>query len=157
MHCTTFPSHRRVLRSSPVCRLPFDEASASTARQMVKRFVREVDHGSLADDSQLVASELVANAVRHGVGPVWLALRHVIDTDGGQALHLLVGDHGPGCRLDPPAGGDPLSCHRTSGRGLCIVDSLATVWGSTLIRGKHVVWAALQITPAESAFVILPR
>jgi anti-sigma regulatory factor (Ser/Thr protein kinase) len=148
MYSSTLPCHRRVLRSSPICRLPFDEASARTARQVVKRFVREAHHCPQEDDSQLIVSELVANAVRHGADPIWLALRHVISGDGGQALHLLVGDHGPGCHLVLPPRDELFGRHRTSGRGLCIVDALATVWGSTCTHGKHIVWATLQITPS---------
>lgn len=102
----------------------------------------------LEEDTLLIVSELVTNAVRHGAGPVWLCLRHVTQSDGAEALHLLVGDHGSGCDLDAePVGA---AAESTSGRGLGIVDALASTWGSTQAQGHHIMWASLEIAPSSS-------
>ncbi|OAR26816.1 hypothetical protein A8W25_00465 [Streptomyces sp. ERV7] len=141
------PVCRHILRSSPIHCLPLDPGSAGAARRYVHAFLGAARHGALEEDSLLIVSELVTNAVRHGAGPVWFCLRHVTQSDGVEALHLLVGDHGPGCDLDAEPTGE--AADSTSGRGLGIVDALASSWGSTQARGHHIMWASLQIMPSS--------
>ncbi|MGI4896723.1 MAG: ATP-binding protein [Janthinobacterium lividum] len=69
--------------------------------------------------AELLTSELVANALEHGSGPVVLSLTH--DEDG-----ILVGisdqETGlPALRSQAPGA--------TAGRGIALVDALATAWG----------------------------
>ncbi|MFD9789823.1 ATP-binding protein [Streptomyces sp. NPDC059070] len=161
MYSTIRPGYRRIVRSSPVHCLPLEPGSAGAARRYVAAFLGGARHGALArggaleEDTLLVVSELVTNAVRHGAGPIWLCLRHVTQSDGREALHLLVGDHGPGCDLDALPTGP--STDATSGRGLGIVDALASAWGSTRARNHHVMWASLRIVPSASAAPPPPR
>lgn len=69
--------------------------------------------------AELLTSELVVNALAHGRGPVVLSLTH--DEEG-----ILVGisDHEervPTLRVQSPSA--------TDGRGIALVDALATTWG----------------------------
>ncbi|MFI1105739.1 ATP-binding protein [Streptomyces melanogenes] len=149
MRSTIRPVCRHVLRSSPIYCLPFDPGSAGAARGYVHAFLGGVRRDGLEEDSLLIVSELVTNAVRHGAGPVWFCLRHVTQSDGVEALHVLVGDHGPGCGRD--AGSTVEATDSTSGRGLGIVDALASSWGSTRAQGHHIMWASLEIAPSSGA------
>ena len=67
----------------------------------------------------LLTSEVVTNAVQHGLGPITLQL---IPKDG--TIRVEVSDAGPGL----PEIRHPTSA-QGSGRGMLIVDSLATAWG----------------------------
>lgn len=89
-----------------------------------------------SDDTVLVASELVTNAVRHGDGGIVTRLR-VVDDE----VHLSVSDDGaalPALRHVPVGGGGG------GGLGLHIVERLARRWGvePAGARGKT-VWAVL--------------
>ncbi|PKV83012.1 ATP-binding protein [Streptomyces sp. TLI_146] len=143
------PVCRHILRSSPIYCLPLDPGSAGAARGYVHAFLGGARRDALEEDSLLIVSELVTNAVRHGAGPVWFCLRHVTQSDGAEALHVLVGDHGSGCDRD--AGATVEATDSTSGRGLCIVDALASSWGSTQAQGHHIMWASLEIMPSSGA------
>ena len=75
----------------------------------------------LLDLVELLASEVVTNAVIHGRGPVELLLN-----DDGSRLKVDVGDGKPGPLPWMP--GQPADGHER-GRGLLIVDYLADRWG----------------------------
>ena len=104
-------------------------ASAAQARACMRGAAAA--HPSL-DDLELVASELVANAVEHGGGPIELALdeapgrlRITVSSDAGSAEPEVVS-----AAMD--AG---------SGRGLALVSSLAERWGWERVDGRLAVWA----------------
>jgi anti-sigma regulatory factor (Ser/Thr protein kinase) len=110
----------------------------------------------VVDDAALLVSELVTNAVHHGSGP---SLR-VRTRRQGHTLRCQVHDDGPGtptarpvphARPVPTEEGGLLAEH---GRGLHLVEVIATRWGSftdtRLPRGQHVVWFELE-TPASPA------
>lgn len=73
------------------------------------------------DTVLLLVSEIVTNAVRHAATPFELS----IAVDGAQVTVAVV-DHD---RAHPPTVQNPLP-NDTSGRGLRIVDELATSWGT---------------------------
>jgi two-component sensor histidine kinase len=73
------------------------------------------------DTVLLLVSEIVTNAVRHAATPFELTI-----TVDGEQVTVAVIDHD---RAHPPTVRNPQP-HDTSGRGLRIVDQLATSWGT---------------------------
>jgi anti-sigma regulatory factor (Ser/Thr protein kinase) len=115
----------------PLARAP---SAGAVARAAVRdRFVDALDRDDMSD-LQLVVSELVANAFRHGRGAIDVHVRH-----SGREVSGSVTDDGDGFRyaLRGSTGGDP------HGRGLALVDALVTRWGIT--RGSTHVWFAMQL------------
>jgi anti-sigma regulatory factor (Ser/Thr protein kinase) len=91
-------------------------------------------------DILLVVSELVSNAVRHGVGPVELQL-----TVGPELVHIEVSDQGPS---RPPPARWPAATSQ-NGRGLLIVDAIASAWGVTTHDPGKTVWADVALSTRE--------
>src|SRR5947208_8430200 len=87
--------------------------------------VREASEGIPEDDRwrlEMIVTELVTNAVRHGPGgPVELALE-----SGGRGVRGEVGDPGPGIRRGELA---RRRATEEGGRGLFLVDALSDSWG----------------------------
>ena len=76
-------AHSAIMRTE----LPADLASARQARSAVRQALAAWGMDDLSGDAELLASELVANAVEHGDGqPVSLALRRYADPDGRPAI-----------------------------------------------------------------------
>jgi anti-sigma regulatory factor (Ser/Thr protein kinase) len=88
-------------------------------------------HGA---DVQMVVSELVTNAVLHGSGRIMLRVRVIDDI-------VSVGVRDANGEIPHLAGP---SASAEGGRGMAVVDGLATDWGvrSDGVRGKE-VWAIL--------------
>ncbi|GAA2991396.1 ATP-binding protein [Streptomyces fulvorobeus] len=129
--------------------------AAAGARAVIGRQLARWGLRHLADDALLVMTELLTNAVRHGRPPwrvsVWLTLQE----GGRRSVRLEVSDAGPGidvelvrARWRHPSGS--LTC---GGRGLFIVDVLASSWGDDRddcgVRG-HTMWAELDAEPRLS-------
>lgn len=91
-----------------------------------------------ADDAFAVTVELVWNAYAHAVGPRRISIRHVPDRG---VLRVEVVDHTPG-RL-PVLG--RLAATGIGGRGLLIVNRLASKWGYKRGREDKTVWAEVPI------------
>lgn len=88
-------------------------------------------------DAELVISEIVTNAVRHSGGPIELRLRR-----RGSQLRVEVLD-----RSSRPPVLLPANVLGERGRGLRIVERLATRWGSVRTRAGKVVWVDLPCSP----------
>jgi len=88
--------------------------------------------GERADDVDLLVSEVVTNAVKYGGGD------HVLVTvaERGRGVRVDVTDQSPNLpRVVHP------SADRPGGRGMLLVDRIASRWGSELIQGNgKVVW-----------------
>ncbi|MEW1776764.1 ATP-binding SpoIIE family protein phosphatase [Streptomyces sp. NPDC086777] len=122
-------------RDTATWRLPARAATAARARALAAPLLRRWHLGEPARDSALlVLSELVANAVRFGGGPVTVRL-----VRAGSRLTCEVGDTGNGRpRLRR---GDLLD---DGGRGLHVVHKLTTRWGVRWTDTGKSVWAELE-------------
>ena len=113
--------------------LTFDTLAPASARARVLAAV-----GRRFDDAELVASELVGNAIRHGHPPVELEV-----TVSATQLHIAVSStHGPG---------DPTPVERahgdgTGGAGLRLVAACTTAWAWELTGARLTVRAEVPIT-----------
>lgn len=132
-------------------RLPPDARSAHRARRMVQDALAGLGDelgGDLADTAVLLASELAENAVLHAGTEFEVAV--TVDPD---TLTVSVTDHGSG----------PLEVHlaqprrrygraATHGRGLELMQRLATRWGTRHESdGRHVTWFAIDRDPQAAA------
>ena len=97
--------------------------SVPYARDLVASSV----HASVRRNVELVVSELVTNAVKHGTGPVGLR----VDADGTR-VRIAVRDGGPA-----------LDSTRGDGYGLHIVERLAVATGVDRSPSGKTVWAEL--------------
>lgn len=100
--------------------LPHAPMSVGYARDEVRSFLSgrwpDSSLAELVDDVRLVVSELVTNAVRHGVPPVSLDVE-ADDRDGRRRIVVICRDAGPWDGSAPSP---------TGGRGLQLVRALAT-------------------------------
>ena len=105
------------------------------------RLAREQRPGARLDDAELLASELVSNAVRHSRHRGDAPIRLVVSVDA-RSLRVEVHDPGPGFdsarvnRSAPPP-------EQAGGRGLYLVQSVADRWGQYRLGPTHCVWVEL--------------
>ena len=118
---------------------------ARDARRRARVLLAAWGLGGQAGLGEFVVSELVANALCHGEGPIWMRL-HVAGSD----LRVEVHDDGAGRPVRKHAGGDD-EC----GRGLELLDGLIGLHGERGVisdpagPGKTVyVVLSLEATPA---------
>lgn len=118
-----------------------DPASAAVVRHELAADLRRLRvEPARADDIVLVASELVANAIRHAAPASARKIDVTWDFEGTEIV-IRVGD---GSTVEPRR--RRTSAREPSGRGLAIVEALATSWGvEHTPRGKR-VWARLQVS-----------
>jgi anti-sigma regulatory factor (Ser/Thr protein kinase) len=106
------------------------------ARAFVRTTLSRWGETSVIDDALLVTSELFTNAVLHGSGRIDLYV-----TLDPEALRIAVVDDG--CRTPdrwPRRGATPT----LGGRGLRIVDTVASTWGNNFDpAGRTRVWAEM--------------
>jgi len=126
--------------------LPGDLSAVREARTLVQQVLGSWQVAEISDDVALVASELVANAVRHGMrleqSRVRIAAQipdyPVIEGDGVRISLVSTGSHVICAVTDPSQHppirriADPLE---GSGRGLQLVESLSLCWGWTVLDG----------------------
>ena len=91
----------------------------------------------ITDDAKVVVSELVTNAYVHAPGPDTFHLELLRRSDGvrisladGSAVKPLIAE---------------LTSDRPSGRGLAIVEALASDWGAEERDGGKIVWVELDL------------
>ena len=114
--------------------LELDPRSVGRARIAVAQRLGRHQLRALCDDAVQVVSELVTNAIQHGTGhTVTLTLR-----EADRTLHIDVAGSSDGCPAlrAAPAGAE-------DGRGLWIVDRLATRWGSRSEEDGVHTWCML--------------
>jgi anti-sigma regulatory factor (Ser/Thr protein kinase) len=116
------------------------------APAIVRAALRQIKGlGVARDDTMLVVSELVTNAVVHsGATPADTMQVGVVLVEGG----VLISVQDPGLSGDTPHPKDT-GVMQPDGRGLRIVGQLARRWGFELDRG-HRVWAEIATGPAPT-------
>ena len=116
-------------------------SSLAAARGVLRRACAGWGVPSVTDIAQVVATELVANAVRHAGTPMRLVvtMRH-------RYLHIFVHDKAGG----QPRVVDPNGQPDGGGRGLMVVEALAAAWGSTATADGKFVWASLRLPVSPS-------
>ena len=122
--------------------------AAKAARDYSERILREWGLPVLADDAAVIVSELVSNAIRHGVsgrnGPVHDRIELILWRQSGQVICAVTD---PGTGAPAVADGDPLA---EDGRGLHVVEALSDAWGWARLGGsRKAVWAALPVPGTE--------
>lgn len=115
-------------------RYPPEAQSAGAARRTVRAFCADHAIEDIADDAELLASEVMTNACRMATGPVTMFLV----ADDGAFLCIISDDSDD--RLPAPSLSAPLA---ESGRGLFVLDQLAGAWGATTTTGGKNVWFRL--------------
>jgi hypothetical protein len=103
------------------------------ARRLVNEACSRWSLPEVAGPASLVASELVTNAVEHAATPMTLRISR-----RDRYVHIAVRDGSP----VEPALRRPLVTE-SGGRGLLLISSVATHWGSLPCRDGKVVWATL--------------
>ncbi|MCL8012149.1 SpoIIE family protein phosphatase [Streptomyces sp. AS02] len=112
--------------------------TARQARRLTRRTLRDWDLDDLVESTELLVSEVVANAVRFASRPIVLRL---LRTD---VLRCEVEDDSP---IVPRMRHARLSDE--GGRGLFLVDQLARRWGVTRVSTGKVVWFEQALPPVQ--------
>jgi sigma-B regulation protein RsbU (phosphoserine phosphatase) len=131
-------------------RLPADHSSPGIARAAVRSVVADVDLGEVLDEALLLTTELATNAVVHA--RTELDVEIVGDTD---SLTVTVMDFRTGPishrRHEVAASPRPVDQIEERGRGLLLVDQLATYWGTLHYPEGKGVWFRLDRIAAVTA------
>ncbi|MEV7792055.1 SpoIIE family protein phosphatase [Streptomyces sp. NPDC087512] len=113
---------------------PGDPRALTETRRMIRAAVRAWGDEDHADAVELVADELVTNALMHTEGSAVVTLRFLSGTD--RRLRVEAEDTSSALPRRRDAGDSEVS-----GRGLCLVDTLADAWGVEARGGGKCVWA----------------
>ncbi|WVH81353.1 ATP-binding protein [Lentzea sp. DG1S-22] len=128
----------------PVLNDPLAEVRATLTAEggscaRARRLVREVAASwglpdDLADDAQLVVTELVSNGIDHGEAPLTLTICK-------RAAGMLIEVHDQSPKLPQLRPVDPNSAR---GRGMQLVQALSVRWGTTPRGTGKIVWSQLE-------------
>lgn len=116
--------------------LPAEPQSAGLARTLVLAACERWNAPGVSADAELVVTELVANAVRHAGSQITVQLTALSGSPGG--VRAEVSD----LSIRPVR---PRLAHglEESGRGLFLVDTLASRWGAEATPDGKTVWAEI--------------
>ncbi|MFI6562339.1 SpoIIE family protein phosphatase [Streptomyces sp. NPDC050534] len=112
---------------------PGDPEALTQARHMIRAAVRAWGAGERADEIELVADEVITNALMHTEGAAIVTLRVLTGSD--RRLRVEVEDSSSALPRRREAGESGVS-----GRGLLLVDLLTDVWGVEARGGGKCVW-----------------
>jgi anti-sigma regulatory factor (Ser/Thr protein kinase) len=115
--------------------LPPEAQSCAMARRAVRAFCRTNRLGHLADDAELLTSELVGNALEHSHATVGLTAQC---TDA--SVTVRISDDDAAVILPPPRAPSALA---ERGRGLFVVSEVAGDWGTNRHGDAKSVWFRL--------------
>jgi serine phosphatase RsbU (regulator of sigma subunit)/anti-sigma regulatory factor (Ser/Thr protein kinase) len=119
---------------------PGDPEALSEARHMIRAAVRAWGARDRADEVELVADELITNALMHTEGSAVVTLRMLGGAD--RTLRVEVEDSSSALPRPRDAGESGVS-----GRGLLLVDLLTDVWGVEARGGGKCVWCEFAVPP----------
>ena len=120
--------------------LDHDRRSPAAARRFVSATLSVWGCSLVADEALLVTSELITNAIVHASSSPELVLRFT-----GTALHVEVRDRSTASPT--PHDAEPGD---VGGRGLAMIDRIASAWGVTPIAGGgKAVWVDLNCEPGS--------
>lgn len=114
--------------------LPCEGTSAKAGREFLASSSCPLHMASVLDDAQLLISELIGNAIRHGLPPIEVSVRCV----GTATLEVRVRDTGPTVPKADEVDTEGLDAE--GGRGLFLVDVLATTWGVEPESEGKTIW-----------------
>jgi anti-sigma regulatory factor (Ser/Thr protein kinase) len=125
------------------------DAASGKAREFTRHVLQSWGLLALAEDATIVVSELVSNALRHGIRGAGEVTLDGID------LLLCCRAGLMACAVADPGAEAPLllspDLTAETGRGLHVVQALSTAWGWTRLGGQcKAVWATMPI-PCASA------
>jgi anti-sigma regulatory factor (Ser/Thr protein kinase) len=112
--------------------------SPQSARAFLRAALETWQLDGFGEVTELLTDELVANVVRHVGSP--LTLRATTD---GPTLRIEVDDPS----TDPPVLRQP-DVHEDRGRGILLVDALATQWGTDIHSDGKTVWFEIDVSTA---------
>jgi serine phosphatase RsbU (regulator of sigma subunit)/anti-sigma regulatory factor (Ser/Thr protein kinase) len=126
-----------------------DLHAADYARREVSSALRACSVGDgVRADVILLVSELISNVVRHEAACV-IDVEVAMDGAGAVTVNVTGGVADVSARLVYPAGLPPAS--RRGGRGLFILDSVASAWGTGRTNGRTSVWFTVSDGARSSA------
>ncbi|MCQ4207569.1 ATP-binding protein [Streptomyces longispororuber] len=128
------------------CRFPHRLESVPAARRYVCELLQQWGvRGDLLGELAVIASELVTNAVCHTASDTVVVQISLWPTE----VVLTVTDEGPGPQQ--PLAARPADGDREHGRGLLLVEELATRWGAHPHIDGTRVWAAIDVPQGEGS------
>ncbi|MCA1657509.1 MAG: ATP-binding protein [Actinobacteria bacterium] len=113
--------------------MPAEPASAAAARRHIRELLDAWDAADFEDAAVLLTSELVTNALLHARSAAEL---HVRLADG--RLRVGVTDATPVTPVRKRYGKEA-----ATGRGLLLIETMASAWGTEPVDGGKVVWFEL--------------
>lgn len=127
--------------------LPVDARSPRQARRFVAGMAQAWELDGLGEPLTLLASELVTNAVRYGAGPVRVALVVAEDTVEVAVHDSATAERDPRAAIlvAPSRTGVVAALDADGGRGLLIVDHVASRWGVVGAPDGKTVWCTLPL------------
>ena len=117
---------------------PATADAPQSARAFLRAALQTWQLDGFGQVTELLTDELVANVVRHVGSP--LTLRASTE---GATLRIEVDDPS----TEPPVLRHP-DVHEDRGRGILLVDALATQWGSEIHSDGKTVWFEIDVTTA---------
>ncbi|HET9770960.1 MAG TPA: ATP-binding protein [Acidimicrobiia bacterium] len=124
-------------------RLPASPLAASVARHAVTGLRPYLDP-LVAENAELLVTELVTNCVRHAGLPAEASIEFSLRASA-EVLMVEVADAGRGFDADSPTRPSAVAgTARSSGWGLFLVDRIADRWGAVQQDGETRVWFELR-------------
>ncbi|HEX2315857.1 MAG TPA: ATP-binding protein [Thermomonospora sp.] len=112
------------------------QEDVAQARRFVERTLR---HHPDRETAVLLTSEFVTNGILHGAGPVTLV---VLETEGGVRIEVTDAGSGGAPRVRPSR------ADAENGRGLYLVECLASRWDHVRTAAGLTAWFELDAAPA---------